>query len=205
MKTPVPEEGPASLPPSTPVPRRRRRGVGVAASLPALLSAAVLLVACAPPGGGGGTTSTTTPTNWATCPTPGAGQVRIATVVEGTGLAGFSQPEVVCVVVAQGASGLEALDARAARLGVPANRIGVSGLLCAIGGLPAAPACGESGPSGPEYWSYWVPDGSGGWSYAPVGPAFRSMQEGGVEGWRWVPGGASQAPVHVSTFSQLTN
>jgi hypothetical protein len=129
--------------------------------------------------------------------------VRVATVVEGAGLAGFAQPEVVCVVVAQGSSGLTALNARAVRLGVPSVRLDGSGLLCAIGGLPVAPACGEVGPSGPQYWSYWLPNGSGGWTYAPVGPASRSMQEGTVEGWRWVPGGTAAAPVHSSSFNAL--
>ena len=173
----------------------------------ALITAGALLAGCTPGGGSGTTTTTTTsstvPAGWATCPTPGAGQVRVATVVEGSGLAGFTQPEVVCVVVDQGANGLAALNARASRLGVPANRLNGSGLLCAIGGLPAAPACGESGPSGPEYWSYWAPNGSGGWAYSTVGPASRSMQEGSVEGWRWVPGGTSAAPAHTSSFNSL--
>jgi hypothetical protein len=129
----------------------------------------------------------------------------VATVVEGTGLAGFDQPEVVCVVVAQGANGLSALNARAARLGVPAARLNGSGLMCAIGGLPAAPACGDIGPSGAQYWSYWLPNGSGGWTYGPTGPASRSMQEGTVEGWRWVPGGANTSPTHTSSFSSLVD
>ena len=190
---------------STQAPRRRQLHGLLAVAATAVIAATALLAGCTPSGGGSTTTASTTtaPSSWATCPAPGVGQVRVATVVEGSGLSGFSQPEVVCVVVNQGANGLAALNARAARLGVPANRLNGSGLLCAIGGLPAAPACGESGPSGPEYWSYWAPNGSGGWSYSTVGPASRSMQEGSVEGWRWVPGGTSAAPVHSSSFSSL--
>lgn len=182
----------------------RRRGGAVVLAMAAVVG---LAAACTPAGGGGGgptsSTSSSVPADYSVCPTPGPGQVRVATVVEGTGLAGFAQPEVVCVVVAQGASGLTALNARATRLGVPSVRLNGSGLLCAIGGLPAAPACGDVGPGGPEYWSYWLPNGSGGWTYAPVGPASRSMQEGTVEGWRWVPGGTASAPVHSSTFGAL--
>jgi hypothetical protein len=183
----------------------RRRGGALVAALAVAVSLAA--AACTPAGGGGGgstgSTSSSVPTDYSACPTPGPGQVRVATVVQGAGLAGFAQPEVVCVVVAQGSSGLTALNARATRLGVPSVRLNGSGLLCAIGGLPSAPACGDVGPDGPEYWSYWLPDGSGGWTYAPVGPASRSMQEGAVEGWRWVPGGTAAAPVHSSSFNSL--
>lgn len=175
--------------------------------LPILLVAAAILLgllgACTTPSGGGGGPTSTVPTDFARCPTPAAGQVRVATVVEGSGLAGFDQPEVVCVVVARGANGIVALNARAARLGVPPVRLNNGGLLCAIGGLPAPPACGEIGATGPQYWAYWLPNGTGGWSYAPVGPASRSMQEGTVEGWRWVPGGGATTPVHSSSFAAL--
>jgi hypothetical protein len=180
----------------------------VAAAAAAVGIAGLVLTSCTPTGGGGGTpTSSSTPTSapvdYSVCPVPAPGQVRVATVVEGSGLAGFTQPSVVCVVVAQGSSGLTALNARASRVGAPAVRLDSSGLLCAIGGLPAAPACGEVGPDGPQYWSYWLPNGTGGWTYAPVGPASRSMQEGTVEGWRWVSGGTATAPAHSSSFGSL--
>jgi len=125
----------------------------------------------------------------------------VAVVVDATAF-GASTPSVVCVVVAQGASGITALAARAARLGTPAPRYSSSGLLCAIDGNPVAPACGQSGPNGYEYWTYWVGGGAT-WTFATVGPASRQMQDGTVEGWRFVAGGGALTPATSSLFAQL--
>ena len=157
--------------------------------------ALVALCGCTPPTTGGGGT------DYSKCPTPGAGDVRVAMVVDATALGGTSN--VVCVVVAQGASGVTALYARAARLGTTPPRFDASGLLCGIDGAPAAPACGTVGPSGYQYWSYWV--GGSTWTYAAVGPASRSMQDGTVEGWRFQLGGANTAPSTSASFSQLVS
>src|SRR5882724_3157486 len=75
-----------------------------------------------------------------TCPAKGAGQVRVAIVVDARALGGAQS--VVCVVVASGSNGLTALRARATRIGTSPPRIGSSGLVCAIDDVPAAPACG---------------------------------------------------------------
>jgi len=158
-----------------------------------MVVAVASLTACTPPTTGGGT-------NYATCPSAGAGEVRVAVVVDATGL-GSTAPTVTCVVVAQGATGVTALYARAARLGTTPPRFDTSGLVCAIDGAPVAPACGEVGPNGYQYWSYWI--GGSSWTFAPVGPASRSMQDGTVEGWRFLPGGASVSPGTSSIFTRL--
>ncbi len=165
-----------------------------------VLVALLALNGCATdPGGGGGGGAT----DLAKCPTAGAGQVRVAVVVDATAFGAVSTPSVVCVVVAQGASGVAALNARAARTGLPAPRFDSSGLLCAIDGAPVAPACGTLGPSGYEYWSYWT--GGASWQFAATGPASRQMQDGTVEGWRFTLGGASQPPAGPSAFSALVS
>ena len=93
--------------------------------------------------------------------------MRVAVVVDARALGGSTG--VVCVVVPSGSDGLDALRARADRIGKPAPRVHPqNGLVCAIDGKPAAPACGGNGPNGPEYWSYWL--GGASWRYSPVGP-----------------------------------
>jgi len=134
------------------------------------------------------------------CPTPGAGQVRVAVVVDAIAL-GSSVASVVCVVVNSGASGVAALQARATLLGQPAPRFDVSGLLCAIDGAPIVPHCGDVGPNGFEYWSYW--SGGSSWTYATTGPATRHLGDGAVEGWRFAAGGPQVAPASSPSFAQL--
>ncbi len=134
------------------------------------------------------------------CPAPTSGQVRVVVVVDALAL-GSSAPSVVCVVIASGASGIAALQARAILLGQPAPRFDVSGLLCAIDGAPVAPHCGDLGPSGYEYWSYW--SGGASWTYATTGPATRHLGDGAVEGWRFSTGGADAGPATSPTFAQL--
>ncbi|MCC6226419.1 MAG: hypothetical protein IT195_08440 [Microthrixaceae bacterium] len=172
----------------------------------AACAAIALFAACTPPTGGGGsaTTTTTPPTNWATCPAKGPGQVRVAVVIDSQELpGGSSSPSVVCVVVAQGSSGVTALSARATRIGAAQPRYNASGLLCAIDGAPAAPACGTPSGGGFLYWSYWI--GGSNWTYANVGPAGRAMADGAVEGWRFISGGSPTAPTASPSFSALTN
>jgi hypothetical protein len=165
----------------------------------------VALIGCTPTSTGGGTGSTTTttaPADLAHCPSTGAGQVRVAVVVDATGLAS-STPPVVCVAVAAGSTGATALVARAVRLGSPLPRYNSSGLLCAIDGAPAAPACGTPASSGFAYWSYWI--GGSTWTYATVGPAGHGVSDGDVEGWRWVPSGTATAPGTSASFATLTS
>jgi hypothetical protein len=173
----------------------------------AAATAAVAAASCTPPptGGGSGSTTTTAPSNDPQhCPARGAGQARVAIVVDKSQLpGGSSTPSVTCVVVAQGASGVTALAARAARLGTPAPRYNSSGLLCAIDGVPAAPACGTPSSGGFDYWSYWI--GGPSWTYANIGPASRAMIDGTVEGWRFVAGGTAVAPAASSSFAALTS
>lgn len=159
------------------------------------VAALVLATGCTPPPGGGGPALDQ-------CPTQGAGQVRVAVVVDASELGGSLS--VVCVVVPAGSNGVTALAARAARVGQGDPRYDLSGLLCAIDGAPAAPACGDLGPNGFEYWSYWT--GGSSWQFAPVGPANRTMTDGTVEGWRFTPGGTAQPPATVSAgFDDLVS
>ena len=186
---------------ATRTPRALRSAV-VAAALTTVAAAS-----CTPPptGGGSGTTTTTAPSSDPRhCPARGAGQARVAIVVDTTAVpGGGSTPSVTCVVVGPGASGVTALAARAARLGTPAPRYNSSGLLCAIDGRPVAPACGTPNGSGFDYWSYWI--GGSSWTYATVGPAGRAMLDGTVEGWRFVTGGNNVAPGTSASFAALTS
>ena len=88
--------------------------------------------------------------------------------------------EASCVTVPSGSKGYAVLGDRA--------RIGTSGLVCAIDGVPAT-GCGDRTSDGHyAYWSYWHGTASGGWSYASVGPQLRASPTV-VEGWRWNPSG----------------
>ncbi len=176
-----------------------------AATLVTATAVLVVAAACTPTTGtgGGSTTTTTVPAGLNHCPTPGAGQVRVAVVVDTTGLTGAATPSVVCVVVQSNATGATALVARAARIGNVAPRYNSSGLLCAIDGLPAAPVCGDPVSGGFAYWSYWL--GGSTWTYATIGPASHGVFDGDVEGWRWVPSGTAAAPQFSSSFAALTS
>lgn len=119
-----------------------------------------------------------------TCPAAGPGQIRVGVVVDhGTGPVG-----VTCVVLPEGSSGMDALFARAEALGRLRPRIDGSGLLCAIDGVPAEPMCGSPNGGGFAYWSYWVGSDQG-WVYSNRGPAFRTLRDGAVEGWRYLDTG----------------
>jgi hypothetical protein len=141
------------------------------------------------------------PPDYSKCPAKGSGQVRVAVVVDARALGGTTQ--VVCVVVPSGSDGLDALRARATRIGQPAPRLNQGGLVCAIDGRPAAPACGGNGPNGPEYWSYWL--GGSSWTYAPVGPAGRTVKDQTVDGWRFLKGSPQSPPNTSSQFADLTS
>ena len=141
------------------------------------------------------------PPDYSKCPAKGTGQVRVAVVVDARALGATTG--VVCVVVPSGSDGLDALRARATRIGTPAPRLNQSGLVCGIDGRPAAPACGENGPNGPEYWSYWL--GGSSWRYAPVGPASRTVSDQSVDGWRFLKGGPQVPPNTSSSFADLTS
>jgi hypothetical protein len=184
---------------------RARRPIRAALAASVLATALTMAVACTPPatGGSGGTTTTAPSADPAHCPTAGAGQVRVAVVVDFASLTGAAGSTVTCVVVPSGASGVSALAARATRLGTPAPRYNSSGLLCAIDGLPAAPACGTPNGGSFDYWSYWV--GGSSWTYSTVGPGSRGMTDGAVEGWRFVSGGTNVAPRGASSFASLTS
>jgi hypothetical protein len=141
------------------------------------------------------------PTDFSKCPTKGTGQVRVAVVVDARALGG--KTDVVCVVVPSGSNGLDALRARATRIGQPAPRLNQAGLVCAIDGKPAAPACGGNGPNGPEYWSYWL--GGSSWTYAPVGPSARTVKDQAVDGWRFLKGSPQAPPNTSAEFADLTS
>ena len=167
----------------------------LATTIAVVVALGTLGAACTTTGGGGGGGG-----GGVACPTPAAGQIRVAVVVDAVAL-GSSVPSVVCVVVNNGATGVAALQARATLYGQPAPRFDISGLLCAIDGAPVAPACGDAGPNGFQYWSYWA--GGSSWTYATTGPATRHLTEGSVEGWRFSPGGADVGPATSPTFAQL--
>lgn len=166
-----------------------------------LLLAVALLAfgatACPPP---------TTGTNWAQCPTAGAGQIQVAVVTEGVP---DPSHEVVCVVVATGSNGIDALNARAARLGVAAPRTAFGGtFVCAIDGNPAPPECGDL-PGDATGWRSWnYSNGGTQWTASNVGAAATTLQQGSVEGWNFGTWNYTTTfpsnPVHSPVFSVLT-
>lgn len=181
-----------------PTTRRRRPGrrlttaVAVAAFL-ALASACVPM----PP---------TPPVDLSKCPAAPAGQVQVAVVVLG---GAPTSPSIVCVVVPAGSDGLDALAARAQRVGKGAPRLGFGdAFVCGIDGAPAAPACGDSGPDGFSYWNYWT-GGSTGWTAAETGAGDRTVTQGSVDAWvfgTWDFATTFPEPPAVSSdFGTLTN
>jgi hypothetical protein len=160
----------------------------------ALVAATGLLLAAAGLG-------SCTPPDYSKCPAKGTGQVRVAVVVDARALGGTTG--VVCVVVPTGSDGLDALRARATRIGQPAPRLNQAGLVCAIDGRPAAPACVGNGSNGPEYWSYWL--GGSSWTYASVGPSLRTVKDQTVDGWRFLKGSPQAPPNTSSKFADLTS
>ena len=118
--------------------------------------------------------------DWSVCPAAAAGQVQVAVVVQG----GTATPatEVVCVVVPAGSNGLDALAARAARIGAAAPRV-ESAFVCGIDGIPVAPACADSGPGGYTYWNYWT--GGTAWATAAIGAGDRIVTQGSVDAWTY--------------------
>lgn len=158
----------------------------------ALLSA---VAACTPP---------PAPKDPSKCPAPAAGEVRVAVVVDSSDLpsGGSATPSVVCVTVPSGSTGMDALFARAERLGTAPPRLGGGGFVCGIDGLPAAPSCGESGPNGFRFWGYYL--GGASWGFAPVGPAAHRVVDGSVEGWSFQDGD-SGPPATPSSFAELTS
>lgn len=115
------------------------------------------------------------------------GQIRVTVVVDPGTVGGAPRgPESTCVTVSSGATGADVLAERARKLGRPQPRYDSSGLLCALDGYPSS-GCGEQGSGGYEYWAYST-SRTGDWRHSSQGPAFRRMQDGDVEGWRFLRG-----------------
>ncbi len=151
---------------------------------------------------------TTPPTggNWATCPTAAVGQVQVAIVTEGVPNPAH---EVVCVVVPDGSSSIQALQARAARLGTEAPRLAFGGsFVCSIDGNPVAPECGEL-PGDATGWRSWnYSNGGTQWTGSQIGAASHSVHQGDVDGWNFGTWNYSTTfpgnPTHSPSFSVLT-
>ncbi len=178
------------------VPGLRRMQVAAAAAV-ALLG---VLAACAP-------MPTSPPqADLRTCPTAAAGQVQVAVVVLG---GSPTSPSSVGVVVPEGSDGLDALAARAQRVGAAGPRLGFGdAFVCGIDGVPAEPSCGDSGPDGFSYWNYWT-GGAGGWAGAEVGAGDRVLTQGAVDAWvfgTWdFASTFPEPPAVASDFGTLTN
>ncbi|MEZ5383852.1 MAG: hypothetical protein R2754_18895 [Microthrixaceae bacterium] len=146
--------------------------------------------------------SPTPPPNPATCLPAASGQIQVAVVVDGSTLPVGVTATSTCVNLPKGANGLDALNARAKRLGVAKPRLNQSGLLCAIDGTPKAPDCGRNGPDGYEYWGYY--QGGTSWSFATTGPAARKLSNKSVEGWAFQNGSEGGNPRMSAKFATLT-
>jgi len=146
------------------------------------------------------------PTNWSACPTAASGQVQVAIVTEGVPDASH---EVVCVVVPAGANGIEALNARAVRLGTEAPRTAFGGtFVCSIDGNPVAPECGDL-PGDATGWRSWnYSNGGTQWTGSQTGAASTVLTQGAVEGWNFGTWNYSTTfpgnPTHSPVFSVLT-
>ncbi len=167
-------------------------------TLSLLVAAAALTLtaaACTQPPTGG------TATNYAHCPAATAAKVQVAVVVDNAP----SSTRVVCVLVADGATGLDALNARAVRINKPAPRLD-GGLVCGIDGLPAAPECAASTPDGFRFWNYWL--GGSSWTSASVGAGSRVLHQGDVDGWVFGTWDFATTfpspPATASSFASLT-
>jgi hypothetical protein len=108
--------------------------------------------------------------------------IRVVVVVDN----GVNAPNATCLVVAQGTTGAQLWADRAAVLGTQRPRYADSGLLCAFDGYPAS-GCGEPSGGGYLYWSYWSGN-SGAWVYGGGNPHVRRVNDGDIEGWRFVNG-----------------
>jgi hypothetical protein len=177
--------------------RRRSRRLAATAALAALLGLAAACAPMPPP---------PQPVDLSTCPAAATGQVQVAVVVLG---GAPTSPSIVCVVVPEGSNGLDALAARAQRVGAGAPRLGFGdAFVCGIDGVPAAPACGDSGPDGFSYWSFWT-GGAGGWQESLTGAADRTVTQGSVDAWvfgTWDFASTFPAPPGVAAdFATLTN
>lgn|GEM_PF-2179070 len=112
-----------------------------------------------------------------------AGEIRVVLVID-TG----SSLSPTCMVVPENTTGAQLLARHASLAGVAAPRYAGSGLLCAIGGFPAASVCGERNAAGGfDYWAYFA-GASGSWTYGNYNPFIKRLRDGDVEGWRFVTG-----------------
>lgn len=102
---------------------------------------------------------------------------------------GSGVPGSRCVVVADGATGLDVLRAAGHEVRLD------GGFVCAIDGLPAS-GCGNNPDAGLAYWRYWHAPATGGrWSYSQVGAGgYRLPARCAVEGWVWSDSPSSDTP-----------
>ena len=70
--------------------------------------------------------------------------------------------------------------------------------------VPSAVLPAASQAAAYRYWSYWL-GADGGWSFANVGPAFRSPADGTLEGWRFSVSGVegNHAPSFAADFDAV--
>lgn len=142
------------------------------------------------------------PPNPATCLPVKTGEIQVAVVVDASTLPKGAKAKSTCVNVPKNSNGVDALNARAKRLGVAKPRFNQSGLLCAIDGTPKAPDCGENGPDGYEYWGYY--QGGSKWNFATTGPAGKKLTNKSVEGWAFQNGSKGGEPRMSAKFATLT-
>ena len=120
----------------------------------------------------------------------GPGRKCVGVVVDPAGSGSTRATDTFCAAVADTATGLDVLDARADALRRPRPRMRADGLLCAIDGFPTT-GCGDSdGNGGFRYWSYWHrTPGAAGYSYSVKGAGDYVPANGTVEGWAFQDGG----------------
>lgn len=70
--------------------------------------------------------------------------------------------------------------------------------------VPSAVLPATSQAAAYRYWSYWL-GAEGGWTFANVGPAFRSPADGSLEGWRFSVSGVegNHAPSFAADFEAV--
>lgn len=135
---------------------------------------------------------------YAAAPVRAERTICVAIVVD-PGPAGSYPPSRTCVRLPEGATGADALAARATDLDRPAPRY-QGNFLCAIDGYPAAGCGTDQGAT--HYWSYWHRAG-GGWEYSDVGVGGYVVEDGGVEGWHYIGTVGASAPPPEASYDEI--
>lgn len=127
--------------------------------------------------------------------------IRAAVIVQGAdGL-----PQIFCVTLPPGATGLDALEATGLPLVSERGPLGAT--VCRVGETGCVPPgehcfCQCMGGPGCAYWSYFGLH-NGAWQYRVSGAALVTLEDRAVEGWWWRDDAANAAPPPALPFETV--